>query len=115
MIVNQSGFSPADRNHKMDFAGFLESVAKFQRTWVPINHHGNGRAQSISITQAFFEAGMKFVQILDHVPNRITLYNKRPLPVRKITQQRWNPNDRQMIILRAYEVPQRCGLGSWAM
>jgi hypothetical protein len=81
-----SGFSTADRNYKMDFAGFLESFAKFQRAGMPIHNDGNGWAQSIAITKPFFEPGIKFVQIIDHIPNRITLYSKRPLPVRKIAQ-----------------------------
>jgi hypothetical protein len=70
----------------MDFAGFLESFAKFQRAGTPVHHDGYGWAQSIVITQPFFEPGIKLIQIIDHIPNRITLDNKRPLPVRKIAQ-----------------------------
>jgi len=70
----------------MDFAGFLESFAEFQRACMAIHDDGNGWAQPIAITQPFFEAGIKFIQIIDHIPNRNTLYSKRPFPVRKIAQ-----------------------------
>lgn len=70
----------------MEFAGFLEPFAKFQRAGTPIHNDGNGWAQSIAITKSFLEPGIKLVQIIDHIPNRITLYGKRPLPVRKIAQ-----------------------------
>jgi hypothetical protein len=86
----------------MDFAGVLESFAKFQRAGMPIHNDGDGWAQPITITQPFFETGIKFIQIINHIPNRNTLYSKRPFPIRKIAQQRGNPNDWQKVILLPY-------------
>jgi hypothetical protein len=86
----------------MDFAGFPEFMAKFQRACMPINNNGNGWSQMIILTQAIFDSRIKTFQIINHPSNRVTLYGKRPLPVCKIAQQRWNPNDWQMIILLAY-------------
>ena len=71
----------------MDFAGFLESFAKFQSACMPIHNDGNGWAQSIAITQSFPEAGVEFVQIIDHISNRIPFYQKTPLAVGKTAQQ----------------------------
>jgi hypothetical protein len=86
----------------MNFAGFLESMAKFQRAYVPVYNDGNGWAQPISIIQTLFKAGMEFFQIFDHLSDRIPLHRKKPLSIRKIAQQRWDPNDWQTIILFAY-------------
>jgi hypothetical protein len=86
----------------MDFAGFPEVMTKFQRACMPINNNGNGWSQMIILTQAILDSRINPVQIIDHIPNRNTLYSKRPFPIRKIAQQRGNPNDWQRIILLAY-------------
>ena len=83
----------------MDFAGFVEFVPKFQGAGMPIDHDSNGRAQPLPITQSLLNAGIKPLQIIDHIPNRVALYQKRPLSVCQLAQQRGNPDDWQMVIL----------------
>lgn len=86
----------------MDFAGFLEPMAKFQRAYMPVHDDGNGWTKSISIIQTLFDARMADLQIFDNLLDRIPLHRKPALSIRKIAQQRWNPNDWQTIILDAY-------------
>jgi hypothetical protein len=80
------GVSAADRDHKMDFAGFLESVTKFQSAGISIDNDRDGWAQPISITQACFHARIKPVQIIDHLPDGLTFHGKTPLTVREMAQ-----------------------------
>ena len=70
----------------MDFAGFLESVTKLQSAGISIDNDRDGWAQAISITQAGFHAGIKPVQIIDHLPDGLTFYGKTPLTVREMAQ-----------------------------
>ena len=80
------GVSAADRDHKMDFAGFLESVTKLQSAGISIDNDRDGWAQAISITQAFFDARVKFVQVIDHLPDGLTFHGKTSLTVREMAQ-----------------------------
>jgi hypothetical protein len=67
-----------------------------------VNNYGNGGVQPISITQPLLYTGIFAFQIFNDLPNRISLYGNRLLPIRKLTQQGWNPNDWQMIIPFVY-------------
>lgn len=51
-----------------------------------VDDDGNGRAQAITIAQTIFQAGISFVEIIDHLPNSTPFYGKGPFPLRKIAQ-----------------------------
>ena len=70
----------------MDFAGLPESFAKFQRAGMTIHNNGDGWAETIAITQAFFDAGIKLFEVVDHIPNCIPLHGNGSLSVCKIAQ-----------------------------
>lgn len=76
--------SPADGNHKMNFAGFFESMAKLEVACLPIDHDGDRRAQAIPIAQALFHPGIQPVQVIDHLPNGLAIHRNDPLAVRKM-------------------------------
>ena len=61
-------------------------MTQFQGAGMAVDNDGNGRAQAITIAQAIFQAGIAFVQIIDHLSNRIPFYGKGPFPLRKIAQ-----------------------------
>lgn len=85
-IDSTSIVSAADRDHKVDFAGFVEFVPKLQRAGMPVDHHGNGRAQPVTVTQPLLNTGITPVQMIDHIPNGVPLYLKRPLSACKLAQ-----------------------------
>jgi len=91
----------------MNLTCFLKPMAKFQCAGMPIHNDSNGWTQPISIIQSLFDTRMQLFQIFDHLPDRIPLHGNKPLSIRKITQQRWNPNNWQIIILFADSVPRR--------
>ena len=70
----------------MDFAWFLKSMTKFQIAGMSIDNNWNGRAQAIIIAQPLFDAGIKSVQIIDHLPNGLTFDRKNPLAIRQMAQ-----------------------------
>jgi hypothetical protein len=70
----------------MDFAGFLEPVTKFQGACIAIDNNRDGWAQALPITEAFFDAGIQSVQIIDHLLDGLTLDRKNPLTVREMAQ-----------------------------
>src|SRR3972149_4932209 len=88
---------------------------KLQGARVSINNYRNRWTQMISITKPLFYARVLPFQIFNDLPDRIPLYGKRFLPVGKIAQQGWNPNDWQKIILFADSVLQRSAPDSWAV
>jgi hypothetical protein len=53
---------------------------------MPIDNHGDGWAQTLTLTQTISHAWIPFVQIVDHLPDSFALYRESPLTVRKITQ-----------------------------
>ena len=87
----------------MDLTGFLKRMTKFQCTCISVDNDCNAWAQPIAIAQALVDAGIKLLQILDHLPNRAALHRNRPLPVRETAQQRRNADDWQRLILCAAE------------
>jgi hypothetical protein len=88
----------------MDFARFLESVTKPQSACISIDNNRYRWAQAITVAQTFFNARIEPVQIIDYLPNSMTLHGKQTLTVRKMAQQGGNSNDWQTIILRAIRV-----------
>jgi hypothetical protein len=49
-------------------------MTKFQWTGMSIDNDGDGGAQAISIAQTLFNARIKSVQIVDHLPNSLTFH-----------------------------------------
>src|SRR5262245_13453448 len=96
----------------MDLTGFLQRMTKFQRTCIYIVNDSNTWLQPNTIAQALLDAGINFLQVLNHLPNRTALHRNRPLPVREAAQQRRNADDWQRLILVVAEAQRQFSPGS---
>jgi hypothetical protein len=53
---------------------------------MPIDHNGDGWAQTITITEPIFHSRIPLVQIIDHVSDGLPFDRNKPLTLREIAQ-----------------------------